>query len=161
MRNLLLTLTIALLLVTTEINAAKKLANHNYYTKQLVGTWELRYNGTAPYHFSQIGFTANGRKCVIAFDFSFNGLLSADYWDNNYQVENNILITEITYSSTPLLKKGLIIKDRIDVLKKNYLEVFMVKPMKGSSPEQHQRLEGVAPEELCKVIDNYRAAMTD
>lgn len=58
------------------------------------------------------------------------------------------------------MPKGYVIKDRIDNLDINSFEVFMVGPLMGSTPEIHQRLIGVDPEEICKVVDDFRKSNT-
>lgn len=128
----------------------------SFSSTDLVGTWELKFDGVYPYWFSQIGFTEDGRKCVLSYEFDTSGQVSMDYYLSKYKVEDGYLYSEIAFSSTPYVLTGEVIKDRIDMLVKDYFEVFMVGPVSGATAERHQRLSGVLPEELCKVVENFR-----
>lgn len=127
-----------------------------FKSTDLVGTWELKFDGVYPYWFSQIGFTEDGRKCVLSYEFDTSGRVSMDYYLSKYKVEDGYLYSEIAFSSTPYVRTGEVIKDRIDILVKDYFEVFMVGPLSGSTAERHQRLSDVSPEELCKIVENFR-----
>jgi len=122
----------------------------------LIGSWTLEYEGQGPYHFSQIAFTNSGLKCVITFEFDRNGNPEVTYWLNKFWVEDGVLVTLVTKSSTPHLPAGYIIHDRIEKLLPDYFEVFMIKP-KGRIVEKHHRLDGVEPEQVCEVVRNYFA----
>jgi hypothetical protein len=127
-----------------------------YDASLLVGTWELKFDGQYPYWFSQIGFTEDGRKCVLSYEFDANGKVDITYYSNLYEVKDGHLVSSVIYSTTPYVPRGYVIKDRIDVIEDNYFEVFMVGPLKGSTQEKHQRLIGVNPSEICKIVDNFR-----
>ncbi|QHJ10389.1 hypothetical protein FX988_00601 [Paraglaciecola mesophila] len=127
-----------------------------YSPSQLVGTWELKFDGRYPYWFSQIGFTEEGRKCVLSYEFDAKGRVDITYYANRYVIENGHLISTVEFSNTEYVPKGYVIKDRIDNIDTNGFEVFMVGPLMGSTPEIHQRLIDVAPEEICKIVDNFR-----
>ena len=122
----------------------------------LVGVWELKFDGVYPYWFSQIGFTEDGRKCVLSYEFDAKGIVGVDYYLNRYEIKDGYLYSEVGFSSTSYARSGEVIKDRIDVLEENYFEVFMVNPLPGSTAEKHQRLLGVSPEDLCQIVDNFR-----
>lgn len=149
---------ISLLVVAILSSCAATSTSKQHLPENLIGVWELRFDGSYPYWFSQIGFTADGRKCVLSYEFNASGKVDMTYYANRYNIKDGHLITYVGYSSTPYVRAGEIIKDRIDVLEQDYFEVFMIKPLLGSSAEQHQRLVGVSPEEICKVVDNYRRA---
>ncbi|QBY05376.1 hypothetical protein E2K93_13760 [Thalassotalea sp. HSM 43] len=129
---------------------------NSYNSEDLVGVWELKYDGVPPYWFSQIGFTKTGKKCVLSYEFNSRGEVEMTYYDNRYQVKDGHLYTYVDYSSTPYLRKGEVIKDRIDILKPDYFEVLMVLPFKGDTQEKHLRLDDISPEELCKIVDDFR-----
>lgn len=131
-----------------------------FSTSQLVGSWELIFDGQYPYWFSQIGFTEEGRKCVLSYEFDSKGKINITYYANSYAIENGHLITTVEFSTTRYVPKGYVIKDRIDNIDINSFEVFMVGPLMGSTPEIHQRLIGVDPEEICKIVDDFRKSNT-
>lgn len=126
-------------------------ANKIYTAKELVGVWSLKFNGQGRYWFSQLAFTLDGRKCVLSYSFDRKGSVSMDYYLNEYDVVDNVLVTTVGFSSSRYLPPGYVIKDRIDYLDENEFEVFMVQP-KGDTPEKHQRLKGVDPESICNVV---------
>jgi len=127
-----------------------------YKSSQLVGTWELKFDGVYPYWFSQIGFTKDGRKCVLSYEFDSHGKVDITYYANRYKLENGHLISSVEFSNTKYVPKGTVIKDRIDSIEKDRFEVFMVGPLMGSTPEVHQRLVDVSPEHICKIVDDFR-----
>jgi len=139
-------------LVLTSCTATQK--SSEYSSEQLQGVWTLKYNGQGNYSFSQLAFTSDGRKCVLAYDFDRAGNISMDYYLNSFVIEDGVLITEVGFSSTQYLPAGYIIKDRIDRITSNEFDVFMIQPA-GSLPEKHQRLSGVDPEAICKVVSGY------
>lgn len=130
----------------------------SFKSTDLVGTWELKFDGVYPYWFSQIGFTEDGRKCVLSYEFNNSGQVSVDYYLSKYKVEDGYIYSEIAFSSTPYVRAGEVIKDRIDVLARDYFEVLMVGPLPGATTEKHQRLSDVSPEALCKIVGNFRIA---
>jgi hypothetical protein len=135
-------------------------AEPEYKSSQLVGTWELKFDGVYPYWFSQIGFTKSGRKCVLSYEFDSRGKVDITYYSNLYKIENGHLISSVEFSNTKYVPKGYVIKDRIDNIEQNGFEVFMVGPLMGSTPEIHQRLVGVNPEDICKIVDDFRITST-
>lgn len=146
-----------ILIITTLLTAcASQPKKIEYSASQLVGTWELKFDGRYPYWFSQIGFTEDGRKCVLSYEFDSKGKVDITYYANRYTIENGHLISTVDFSTTKYVPKGYVIKDRIDNIGVNDFEVFMVGPLMGSTPEIHQRLTGVAPEEICKIVDDFR-----
>jgi hypothetical protein len=126
-----------------------------YKSLQLVGVWELKFDGSYPYWFSQIAFTQDGRKCVLSYEFNSKGEVDITYYSNRYEIENGHLISTVDFSNTEYVPKGYVIKDRIDNIEKNGFEVFMVEPM-GTTPEIHQRLLDVNPHDICKIVDDFR-----
>ncbi|MBY0419631.1 MAG: hypothetical protein K2W88_16385 [Pararheinheimera sp.] len=142
---------LTLALVMPWPNAAK-----SFSSSDLIGVWELKFDGRPPYSFSQIGFTEDGQKCVLSYEFDESGQISVDYYLNRFRIEGDYLYSEIGFSSTPFLLKGEVIKDRINSLGKDYFEVFMVAPLQGLVAEKHQRLPHVLPEAICEVVDSYR-----
>lgn len=150
-------LLIILLSVVTLASCSSIDKPRTFSPAALVGTWELKFDGNYPYWFSQIGFTQDGRKCVLSYEFDHLGRVSVDYYLNQYTIQNGNLVTEVTYSSSQYLDKGYIIKDRIDVLEPDYFEVFMIQPQ-GRVAEKHLRLADVEPEDICKVVSNFRNA---
>jgi hypothetical protein len=126
-----------------------------YNSSQLVGVWELKFDGRYPYWFSQIAFTQSGRKCVLSYEFNSKGEVDITYYSNQYKIQNGNLITTVDFSTTEYVPKGYVIKDRIDSIEEDGFEVFMVEPM-GTTPEIHQRLLGVNPQDICKIVDDFR-----
>ena len=126
-----------------------------FKSSELAGVWELRFDGRYPYWFSQIAFTQDGRKCVLSYEFNSMGEVDITYYSNLFRIENGHLISTVEFSNTEYAPKGYVIKDRIDSIEKNGFEVFMVEPM-GATPEIHQRLLGVSPSDICKIVDDFR-----
>ncbi len=120
----------------------------------LVGVWSLKYDGNGEYWFSQIAFTENGKKCVLSYNFDPSGNVAMDYYLNDYEIVDGVLITKVVFSSTPYLPPGYIIRDRIDHIDKSTLDLFMIEP-EGSVLEQHQKLQGVKPNSICQVVRNF------
>lgn len=148
----------SLLLLLVLTSCVSTNAKKSYSSKDLVGVWELKFDGIYPYWFSQIGFTEDGKKCVLSYEFNSRGQIDVTYYSNRYEVKDGYLFSYVGYSSTPYVRSGQVIKDRIDVLTADYFEVLMVQPSVGMSQEKHQRLNGVSPNELCKIVDNFRIA---
>lgn len=149
-------LTFISIILIALTSCASTNTSKSFESAGLVGTWELKFDGVYPYWFSQIGFTEDGRKCVLSYEFDAQGRISIDYYLNKYKIEDGYLYSEVGFSSTPYVRSGEVIKDRIDIFEKDYFEVFMVGPLVGSTAEKHQRLSNVSPEELCKIVDNFR-----
>ena len=120
----------------------------------LVGVWSLKYDGNGAYWFSQIAFTKNGKKCVLSYNFDQKGNVEMDYYLNDYKIVDGVLITEVVFSSTPYLPSGYIIRDRIDYLGKDTLDLFMIEP-EGTIVEKHQKLQGVKPSSICQVVRDF------
>ena len=143
-------------LVMLLSSCASTTKSPEFKSSQLIGVWELKFDGRYPYWFSQIGFTQGGRKCVLSYEFDSKGNVDITYYANRYEIENGHLISTVEFSNTEYIPKGYVIKDRIDSIDENGFEVFMVGPLMGSTPEVHQRLIDVKPEEICKIVDNFR-----
>lgn len=146
----------SLLFLLVLTSCANTNLNKSYNSKDLVGVWELKFDGISPYWFSQIGFTEDGKKCVLSYEFNSRGEIDVTYYSNRYEIKDGHLLSYVGYSSTPYVRSGEVIKDRIDVLTSGYFEVYMVEPALGMSQEKHQRLNGVSPDELCRIVDNFR-----
>ena len=120
----------------------------------LIGVWSLKYDGNGTYWFSQIAFTKNGKKCVLSYNFDQKGNVAMDYYLNDYEIVDGVLVTEVVFSSTPYLPAGYIIRDRIDLMGDDTLELFMIEP-EGTVVEKHQKLHGVNPNSICQVVRNF------
>ena len=146
---------VILLVVTLFLLSCTNTSDIKIHSSQdLVGVWSLKYDGQGDYWFSQLAFTEDGRKCVLSYELDPQGNVSIDYYLNKYWVEDNVLVTLVQFSSTEYVPPGYVIRDRIDSLDSNQFEVFMVQPM-GTTAEKHQRLSGVDPEVICKVVSGY------
>ncbi len=124
-------------------------------TAKIVGVWSLKYDSHGRYWFDQIAFTEDGQKCILSFEFNDAGETQTTYWLNNYRIEQDVLITEVIYSTTEFLPKGTVIRDRLLKLDSKVLALVMVEPLFNLQTESHVRLSGVEPEALCKVVQAY------
>ena len=93
--------------------------------KQIVGVWHLKDYGSGNYEYSQLGFTSNGRKCVVSISMNGNGIPMVDYYDNTWEIKNGILESTVGNSPSSSLPKGYLIKDHIKVLNQDELVVKM------------------------------------
>jgi len=121
--------------------------------EQIVGVWHLKDYGSGYYEYSQLGFTSNGRKCVVSVSMNGNGIPQLDYYDNTWKIESGVLLSIVGNSPSSSLPKGYLIKDSIITLDKNELVVQM--EGFGSPLEKHQKLHGVNPERICQLVENY------
>lgn len=145
-----------LILLLTACASTKKADNYSAY--DLVGVWQLKFDGVYPYWFSHIAFTQDGRKCVLSYEFDANGKVDITYYANRYAIKDGHLVTTVGYSSTPYVRAGEVIKDRIDEITPNYFQVFMVAPYIGSSAEKHQKLSDLKPEDICNIVNSFGIA---
>jgi hypothetical protein len=143
-----------LILLLNACASAKK--SPDFKSHDLVGVWELKFDGVYPYWFSQIGFTQDGKKCVLSYEFDSNGKVRITYYSNRYEIKDGHLFSTVGFSSTPYVRSGEVIKDRVDKITSDYFEVFMISPFIGDTPEKHQRLPGLNPEDICKIVDDFR-----
>lgn len=130
----------------------------NIKSSDLIGVWTLKYSGESsyPYHFSQLAFMANGDKCILSYSSNFSGEFNVAYYKSTYEVMDGILISTVSYSSGEFgLPKGYLIKDKLIHYDESSFNVLMVKP-EGDSPENHQKLVDVNPNEICEVVERYR-----
>ena len=122
----------------------------------IVGVWHLKDYGTGNYSYSQLGFTTNGRKCVIAVTMNNLGEAQFDYYDNTWKIQDGVLLSKVGNSPSSSLPKGYLIKDNIQLLNQNEFIVKMESEYGFESPlEKHQKLHGVSPERICEIVDNY------
>ncbi|WP_281561670.1 lipocalin family protein [Thalassomonas sp. RHCl1] len=121
--------------------------------EQIVGVWHLKDYGTGNYEYSQLGFTAGGRKCVVSVSMNGSGFPEIDYYDNTWKINNGVLETTVGDSPSSSLPKGYLIKDHIKVLNQDELVVQM--ESFGAPLEKHQKLHGVQPERICQLVENY------
>ncbi|WDE02087.1 hypothetical protein [Thalassomonas actiniarum] len=121
--------------------------------EKIVGVWHLKDYGTGNYEYSQLGFTASGRKCVVAVSMNGAGSPEIDYYDNTWKINNGVLETTVGNSPSSSLPKGYLIKDHIKVLNLDELVVQM--EGFGAPLEKHQKLHGVQPERICRLVENY------
>lgn len=130
----------------------------NIKSSDLIGVWTLKYSGESndAYHFSQLAFMANGDKCILGYNSNFSGGFNVAYYKSTYEVIDGILISTVSYSSGEFgLPKGYLIKDKLIHYDESSFNILMIKP-EGDSPENHQKLVGVNPSEICRVVERYR-----
>jgi len=147
---------IILISVTFACENGKDLSNIK--SSDLIGVWTLKYSGESgyPYHFSQLAFMDNGDKCILSYKSNFSGQFNVAYYKSTYEVIDGILISTVSYSSGEFgLPKGYLIKDKLIHYDESSFNVFMIKPQ-GDTPENHQKLVGVNPNEICKVVERYK-----
>ena len=147
---------IILVSLTFACKSGKDLSNIK--SNDLIGVWTLKYSGESsyPYHFSQLAFMANGDKCILSYSSNFSGEFNVAYYKSTYEVIDGILISTVSYSSGEFaLPKGYLIKDKLIHYDESSFNVLMIKP-EGDSPENHQKLVGVNPNEICEVVERYR-----
>ncbi|WP_416308096.1 hypothetical protein [Neptunicella sp. SCSIO 80796] len=122
----------------------------------IVGVWHLKDYGSGNYEYSQLGFTRNGRKCVVAVSIDGTGKAKLDYYDNSWEIKDGVLYSKVGNSPSSSLPKGYLIKDHIKTLNEDELIVKMESDYGFESPlEKHQKLHGVDPERICQVVENY------
>jgi hypothetical protein len=124
---------------------------------QIVGVWHLKDYGSGNYEYSQLGFTSNGRKCVVSVSMNGNGIPMLDYYDNTWKINNGVLESTVGDSPSSSLPKGYLIKDNIKTLSNNELVVQM--EGYGAPLEKHQKLHGVKPERICQLVENYARSL--
>ncbi|WP_341501169.1 lipocalin family protein [Gallaecimonas sp. GXIMD4217] len=128
--------------------------------EQIVGVWHLKDYGIGNYEYSQLGFTSNGRKCVVSISMNGDGIPEVDYYDNTWKINNGVLETTVGDSPSSSLPKGYLIKDHIKVLNDNELVLKMESDYGFDSPlEKHQKLHGVKPERICQLVENYARSL--
>jgi hypothetical protein len=125
--------------------------------EQIIGVWHLKDYGSGNYEYSQLGFTSNGRKCVISVSMNGNGIPRLDYYDNTWKINNGVLESTVGDSPSSSLPKGYLIKDNIKTLNKSELVVQM--DGYGAPLEKHQKLHGVKPERICELVENYSRSL--
>lgn len=124
--------------------------------QQIIGVWHLKDYGTGNYQYSQLGFTASGRKCVVAVTMNGSGIPQVDYYDNTWKISKGVLETTVGESPSNSLPQGYLIRDHIKVLNENELVVKMESQFGFESElEKHQKLHGVKPERICQIVENY------
>lgn len=122
----------------------------------ITGVWHLKDYGSENYEYSQLGFTKDGRKCVVAVTFNNKGEAKLDYYDNSWEIKDGVLYTKVVNSPSSSLPKGYVIKDHIKALDKDELIVKMESKYGFASPlEKHQKLHGVDPQRICQIVENY------
>ncbi len=124
---------------------------------QIVGVWHLKDYDSGNYEYSQLGFTSNGRKCVVSISMNGNGIPMLDYYDNTWKINNGVLESTVGDSPSSSLPKGYLIKDNIKQLNTNELVVQM--DGYGAPIEKHQKLHGVNPERICQLVENYARSL--
>ncbi|MEP0174799.1 MAG: hypothetical protein ABJD02_09765 [Paraglaciecola sp.] len=128
--------------------------------EQIVGVWHLKDYGSGSYEYSQLGFTPNGRKCVVSISMNGNGIPMVDYYDNTWEINNGVLESTVGNSPSSSLPKGYLIKDHIKLLNQDELIVKMESSYGFDSPlEKHQKLHGVKPERICQLVENYARSL--
>ena len=122
-------------------------------SQDIVGVWHLKDYGSGNYEYSQLGVSASGRKCVVSVEFNGKGEPKVSYYDNTWSIKDDVFISVVGNSPSNSLPKGYVIKDHIKLLNNNELHLLM----ESSTPllEKHQRLEGVSPERICAIVENY------
>ena len=148
---------IFLVLSVFSVSANSNHGSEQSYSTDIVGSWMLMDHGyMEAYTISLISFTKEGRKCVVATDYSLSseGQVQTTYWDNKWKLEDGYLITTITKSSSNYTPPGYVIRDKILLLKADELNVLMesdgdYKP----DIEKHVRLKGEDPARICSLID--------
>ncbi len=124
--------------------------------ERIVGVWHLKDYGSGLYEYSQLGISSNGRKCVVSVEFNNDGEPDVSYYDNTWSIKDGVFILIVGDSPSSSLPKGYTIRDHIKRL--NDSELYLL--MESSSQyiprlEKHQRLNGVSPERICEIVENY------
>jgi hypothetical protein len=122
--------------------------------EDLVGAWELLYDGQGDFWFSHVAFTASGEKCTISYSFDKNKELSASYYLSSYNLENNELTVKVVQSSSPYVNVGEEIKDKILNFNQNTFAMKMYYPIVGSSVDRFIKLEDIKASSICSVVKN-------
>lgn len=124
--------------------------------QHIIGVWHLKDYGYGHYGYSQLGFTADGRKCVVTVDMDKNGLPTTHYYTNTWKIEGNTLVTTVGSNPGSGLPAGYIIVDEILTLDKEHMDLIMRKPSQEVPRiEKHQKLSNVNAARICEVVDNY------
>ena len=142
-------------LVFVLINGCTTMPSGNL-NRDIVGVWHLKDYGRGGYEYSQLGISASGRKCVVSVEFNGKGEPKVSYYDNTWSIKDEVFISVVGSSPSSSLPKGYVIKDHIKLLNNNELHLLM----ESSSSyipllEKHQKLEGVSPERICAIVENY------
>lgn len=124
--------------------------------KDIVGVWHLKDYGDGGYEYSQLGISATGRKCVVSVEFNYQGEPEVSYYDNTWSIDGGVFITVVGNSPSSSLPRGYIIRDQIKLLNDSELHLLM----ESSSSyiprlEKHQKLNGVSPDRICQIVENY------
>jgi hypothetical protein len=129
--------------------------------QQIVGVWHLKDYGSGNYEYSQLGFTPDGRKCVVAITMNGFGKPMVNYYDNTWKIKDGVLETIVGNSPSSSLPKGYLIRDHIKLLNHDELIVKMESDSGNDSPlEKHQKLQGVKPERICQLVENYARSLS-
>ncbi|MDZ7923832.1 MAG: hypothetical protein U5M23_07165 [Marinagarivorans sp.] len=124
--------------------------------KNIIGVWQLMDYGYGNYSYSILGFTPDGRKCVISLEMDQFGSPVVDYYLNSWLIEGNMLVTIVGNSPSSSLPKGYIIKDEIKAIDVEKMDLIMRVPS-SSDPrlERHKKLYAEKPERICEVVKNF------
>ncbi|MGB2738924.1 MAG: hypothetical protein WBC60_00035 [Cognaticolwellia sp.] len=123
-------------------------------SEDLVGAWELLYDGKGDYWFSHVGFNTAGEKCTISYSFDSNKELSVSYYLSSYKVEKNELIVKVVSSSSPFINVDEVIKDNLLSYAKDKFQMQMFFPIVSTAVDHFTKLEGVDADSICKVVKN-------
>jgi len=145
-------LKVVALILAFFITSCSFLAPKEIKKEDLLGSWELLYDGKGDFWFSHVGFNRAGEKCTISYSFEDNKELSVSYYLSSYKVENNELAVTVISSSSPYINVGQVIRDNLLTLTKNKFEMRMFFPIVGTSIDRFSKLEGVDPDSICKVV---------
>lgn len=127
------------------------------FEQRILGVWYLMDYDERFYENSVIGFTPDGRKCVVATKYNYSGKPSLTYWNNTYVIEKNTLLTTVQQNSGGF-NSGRLITDHILKLSETELEILMKKSTFYTPKlEKHVRLTDENPYRICNIVEDYFA----
>jgi hypothetical protein len=118
----------------------------------LIGAWELLYDGNGDYWFSHVGFNSAGEKCTISYNFDNNTSISISYFLSSFNVEDGEMRVKVISSTSPYITEGEVIKDKLISYSPEKFEMQMFFPIFNDSIDRFIKLSNVRADDICTVV---------
>lgn len=143
-----------ILIATLLLSSCSSTNTEKVIQDDLVGTWELLYNDQGSYWFSHIGFTKEGQKCSISYQFNNNKDIEVDYFLSDFSLVRGDIILTVQESTSAFVERNQVIKDHLITHSSVSFTQQMFYPIAGDSVDTFVKLNTVKPESICKVVKN-------